>query len=197
MQFFFLYTKASYYDRGISFLDARFQAKIKETADYFQVSLLASFSAKLKGKNLRDEREKLNQLIHREVNTIRYAWGVSTVGETYQSLIAQEIKDDFSLSYPNLIGYRASTSIPFLFYDLNNEITTSLTVYPVVANEQSLRRLSPIDAIKKLRQLYTEIPMVSGVHCFALTNKIIENSVANKGYRSAFISYLNGHEAGP
>ncbi len=73
-------------------------------------------------------------------------------------------------------------------------MTTELTVYPVVANEDSLRKLTPIDAIKKLRQLYSKIPMSTGVHCFALTNKIIEKSVSNAAYRSAFISYLQGHE---
>lgn len=194
IQFFFLYSSVSYHDRAISYLDPRFQSKIKEVADYFKVSLLASFSAQSNGKKLRDEREKLNQLIHRDVDSVRYAWGVSTVGETYQPLVAQEVRNDFSLAYPDLIGYRASTTIPYLFYDLANEMTTELTVYPVVANEDSLRKLTPIDAIKKLRQLYSKIPMSTGVHCFALTNKIIEKSVSNAAYRSAFISYLQGHE---
>lgn len=194
MQFFFLYSKVTYYDRGISYLDTRFQSKIKEVADYFDVSLLVSFRARTKGKYLREEREKLTTLIHREVKIIRQAWGVSTVSETYKSMIAQEIQDDLSLAYPNTIGYRASTAIPFLFYDLTNELVTNLTIYPVVANEESLRTLSPFDAIKKLRQLHDDIPLPTGLHCFALTNTILEKSLANADYRSAIISYLKGHE---
>lgn len=193
--YFFLYSKVSYYDRGISRMDTRFQSKVKAVADYFDVSLLGSYFAKTNAKKFREECTTLNQLIHNEIKDIRFAWGVSTVGENYKALIAQEIEKDFSLVYPDQIGYRASTAIPFLFYDLINEMTTNLTVYPVVAIEESLRQFSPSEAIKKLRAMAQNLPLSSGVHCFALSNKAFEKSIANASFRSAFIPYLEEHDS--
>ncbi|MGB1972139.1 MAG: DUF7033 domain-containing protein [Flavobacteriaceae bacterium] len=194
VRFFFLFSKISYLDQGISVMSRNFQALIKEVADYFQVSLLASFSTKTVGQTLRKERETLNHLIHRPINAIRFAWGISSVGESYRNLLAQEIQVDYSMGYSNVLGYRASTAVPFFFYDLSNEMSTTLQVFPVVASERSLMHFSPIEAIKKMNFLEANLPLESGVHCFAVSNRILEKSEANEAFRSAFISYLRRHD---
>lgn len=195
IHFFFLYSKVAYYDRGISRMNTNFQSLIKEVADYFDVSLFVSFSSRKNGKKLREECYNLNQLIHREIKNIRFSWGVAPVAQAYKNLITQEVENDFSLAYPDAIGYRASTAIPFLFYDLINELVTDLTIYPVVAVEASLRRLPPLEAIQKLHILAQNIPLASGIHCFALSNKTFEKSISNDAFRSAFISYLETYDS--
>lgn len=44
--------------------------------------------------------------------------------EHYSYLNELEIANDYSMGYPETIGFRAGTSTPYLFYDLNMEITT-------------------------------------------------------------------------
>lgn len=191
---FFLFSKESYVDRGISPFNISFQTLVKKVADYFSVSLLASHATLSSTKQLRKERTNLSNLIHRPVDEIRYAGGVTTAIESYRNLLSQEIKSDFSLSYPNLMGYRASTAVPFYFYDLSNEITTSLKVYPVVANERYLSQNSPSVCIAKLQSFEKQLPLLSGIHCFVLSNRILENSEENKEKRKAYISYLHQHD---
>ena len=192
--FFFLFSKGSNMDRGISIRNNSFQSLIKGVADYFEVGLLASFPANKKGNQFEKERKDLNVLIHRKIQKIRYAWGISTVNESYRNLIMQEVQADFSLSFPNIMGYRASTAVPFYYYDLANEMTTTLKIFPVVSNEDSLRQYSPVEGIKKLISMVDKLPLATGVHSFALSNKFLENSEVNKGYRSVIIDYLKAHD---
>jgi hypothetical protein len=39
-----------------------------------------------------------------------------------------------------------------------------------------------------------KLPLATGVHSFALSNKFLENSEVNKGYRSVIIDYLKAHD---
>ena len=194
LRFFFLYSKESYLDRGISTTNVSFQTLIKGVADYFEVSLLASYPSRSVGKQLGKERNNLNALIHRSVKSIRFAWGVTTVNESYRSLLAQEVTADFSLGYSSVFGYRASTAVPFFYYDLANEMSTSLMVYPVVATENAFSALTSIDIIRQIKQFEKILPLPSAVHCFAISNKVLENSKENEALRSVFISYLQAHD---
>ena len=74
-------------------------------------------------QTLGEERKNLSTLIHRQVESIRFAWGLKTVGETYRHLIMQEVEQDFSMGYPITYGYRASTAaLLFLrFFQRNDE----------------------------------------------------------------------------
>lgn len=194
LRFFFLFSKESNMDRGISIRNLTFQSLIKGVADYFEVGLLASFPANRSGNQLEKERKGLNALIHRGIQKIRYAWGISTVNESYRNLLMQEVQADFSFGFPNQMGYRASTAVPFFYYDLSNEMATALKVYPVVMNENSFRQYNPVEGIKKLNKMGAFLPLSTGVHCFALSNQIFENSEANKSYRSVIIDYLRAHD---
>lgn len=193
-RFFFLFSKGSDMDRGISIRNTTFQSLIKAVADYFEVGLLASFPANKKSKQFEKERQGLKFLIHREIQKIRYAWGISTVNESYRNLLMQEVEADYSLGFPSMMGYRASTAVPFFYYDLANEMTTSLKIFPVVANVNSLKQYGPIEGIKKLNTMGKNLPLSGAVHCFAISNQILENSEANKGYRSVIIDYLKAHD---
>jgi hypothetical protein len=193
-RFFFLFSKGSDMDRGISTRNATFQSLIKEVADYFEVGLLASFPANKKSKQFKKERKDLKLLIHRGIQKIRYAWGISTVNESYRNLLMQEVEADYSFGFPSIMGYRASTAVPFFYYDLANEMTTSLKIFPVVANVNSLRQYDPVEGIKKLSTMGKNLPLSRAVHCFAISNQIIENSELNKGYRSVIIDYLKAHD---
>ena len=193
-RFFFLFTNESYMDRGISYLNRAFQDKIKTVADYFDTSLLASYSALDSEKKLEVERNSLYTLIHRVVNTTRYAWGIKATGETYRNLVMQEIEGDFSMGYTDHFGYRASTAVPFYFYDLSNEMSTSLKIFSVVSNEHVLRDFGPIEAIKKLKMAKEILPLETGIHAFSLSNSAFERSAANESFRSLMLDYLCTHD---
>ena len=69
-----------------------------------------------------------------------------------------------------------------------------LKIFPVVANGNILRQYSPVEGIKKLNAMGSNLPLSSAVHCFAINNQILENSEANKGYRTVIFDYLMAHD---
>ena len=194
LRFFFLYSSESYMDRGISFRNRAFQEKIKHVADYFETSLLASYSTLSSEQKLEKENVSLATLIHRSVHSIRYAWGIKATGESYRYLIKREIAQDFSMGYDDYYGYRASTSVPFFLYDISTEMTSSLKIYPVVCNEKILRKYSPIEALKKLQRSEEQLPLPIGVHAFAVSNCAFESSELNNSFRSLLLDYMKAHD---
>lgn len=193
-RFFFLYSRESYQDRGISTNNIHFRERIKAVADYFSVSLLGSYLAHQSSSELQREKEQLSTLIHRPVNSQRFAWGVTTVSEAYRHLIAQEIENDFSLGYPNTMGYRASTAVPFLYYDLTLEMETQLLLYPVVASANVIAQYAPNQLNDSLKKLFQNMPLPAGIHCIAFRNAMFEDSLDNQAFREALISYLRSYD---
>lgn len=191
IEFFFLYARISYLDRGISINNKSFQKIIKEVADYFRVNLLASHEAGDQISVLKEERFNLSTLIHKEVQQARYLGGVRSVNEAYRNLVSQEIKCDFSLLYPDRIGYRASTSVPFQYYDLSNEVKTTLSIYPVVGQISSIGLDTAHKNFKKLQELKDLNPLVNSVQCLCVQHQIFEKNTIYNEVNSYFLSYLN------
>ena len=87
---------------------------------------MASYAAQQQSKYLYRECQQLKKLIIKKIDSIRFNYGLLTASSSYYHLLEQEIQKDFSMGYTEEIGYRASTAVPFYFYDLNNDLQTSL-----------------------------------------------------------------------
>ena len=97
------------------------------------------------------------------------------------------------MGYKDDSGYRASTAVPFYFYDLKNDIQTPLKIQPVVAEYQGLRKFSTQKAFKKLDELYQNLPTRSAFHSVSFSNGILYPSKAKNLWRDQFINYLTYH----
>ena len=116
------------------------------------------------------------------------------VFDTYRNVLGMEEMADFSLGYHDKIGYRASTAVPFRFYDLENEVETALVLYAVVATEDALRKLDAHSAFQKLKQLQNQIPTPTGVHVFSVSNAIFSPNNNNKSWKQAYKNYILSHD---
>ena len=52
-----------------------------------------------------------------------------TLPDTYRQLINAGIKEEFSMGYGSVNGFRASVALPFYWFDLEKNEATSLLVY--------------------------------------------------------------------
>ena len=69
------------------------------------------------------------------------------------------------MGYADEIGFRASTALPFFWYDLENETITDLKIYSFQAMDVTLKEylnLSPDDAFWALNKLKKAIQNVDG-----------------------------------
>jgi len=99
------------------------------------------------------------------------------------------------MGYLEEVGYRASTAVPFYFYDLNNDLQTSLKLFPMVAHEKGLRKFSPINAFKKLQEFYDNLPTASGFHGVSFTNTLFNSEDPENAWEPSFIKYIRYHDS--
>ena len=191
--YFFLFAKNTFYDRGVTIYNFSFRKLIKNTADLNMVSLLASYASQNEPKTLFEECAQLKKLILNKLNSVRFNYGLLSASSGYYTLLEQEIQMDYSMGYKEEVGYRASTAVPFYFYDLNNDIQTPLKIYPIVADEQGLRKFSAQKAFEKLEELYENLPIQSAFHGVSFSNIILNASEMNNSWRDQFINYLRYH----
>ncbi len=155
LTFFHLLASYSLFDHNVSFNKQDYQTQIKFLADYADTGLLTSYYAIDNEDEIEKEIKILENIIHKPVNKIRAHFNRLKIPETYQYYNHLELKNDYSMGYNHKIGFRAGTSIPFKFYDIDNETETHLTLHPVAISDIMLKyqyHLNPEKALKILLQ---------------------------------------------
>lgn len=192
-QYFFLFTKNPNFERGLSIYKTTYRELIKHVSDFNKVSLLVSYEAQNDPSILAKERKTLKNLIHQKILSVRFNYGLFSSAKAYYVLISEELEEDYSMGYNDEIGYRASTAVPFYFYDLNNDLQTSLKINPVVATEEGLRKFSDHKAFKKLEEMYEGLCTRSSVHIISVSNSILTSDKMKNSWRDQFSNYLRYH----
>ncbi len=189
--FFFLVSDFSAYDHPVSFNINKFRRLIKNVADYDQVALLSSYDSKTNPKKMQEERQRLQELIHKDVKKNRCHLGHLTIPEKYRELVAAEFTEDYSMGYADSVGFRASTCHPFLFYDIGAEMQLPVKVYSPCATSVTLQMLGGHDkVIDKLSELHKVVKRVGGQFIVAYRNTTIGTADGSVGWRELYIETL-------
>jgi hypothetical protein len=176
---------------AISIFNSSYKLLIKNISDKIFISLLVSSFAQKNIKILKNEMKNLTKLTHRNSQKVRLNLGILSISEIYPMLVQSEVLEDYSMGYIDQIGYRASTSIPFYYYDLINEVQSSLKVYPVAITEFALRKLSVKNAFEVMKEYLLKLPLENSIFCFAFTPKLLSQSSENLLWRSSFLKFIN------
>ena len=85
---------------------------------------------------------------------------------TYRQLLEAGIKEDYTMGYASVPGFRAGLSLPYPWYDLEAETERPLTIYPFAVMDVTLQnylQYSPAQAIEALQALITTIKRTGGL----------------------------------
>ncbi|MFM7709982.1 MAG: polysaccharide deacetylase family protein [Ferruginibacter sp.] len=118
------------YDKHISLNVPALQTRIRQIASYFDIGMHPSYYSMQEPERLITEKKRLEQLLDKQIIRSRQHYIRFTLPETYRSLIEAGIREEYSMGYGSINGFRASTSSSFLWYDLTAERTTALRVFP-------------------------------------------------------------------
>lgn len=172
MKFMFQVSDFSTYDRNINHNRLELQSLIKSVADYAEVGLQPGYYANQKFRVLKDEKKRLEDIIRRPViSAINNHYNL-LLPDTYNHMVELDFKNDYSMGYPEAVGFRAGTCTPFLFYDLNFEITTPLLVHPYSLSIGALKKLKESEIEYKVLEIKRQIKLVNGhlISVFANTD---------------------------
>lgn len=162
MLFMFQLSDFSIHDRNIGHNRIPHRAVIKSVADYARVGLLMGYYAMEEIKSLRKEKLRMEEIVHSPVEHAMNAKYNLRLPDHYNDLIELEIHNDHSMGYPEVAGFRAGTCSPYLFYDINMEITTPLKIHPYSFHSALIETI-PVKKVKeKIKRMVLEVKEVEG-----------------------------------
>lgn len=163
--FFFLLADYAHNDKGVTYRSKNFQNLIKSIGDYHEIGIHPGFQSNFHPERLTREVKRLEKISHRPVVRSRQHFLMLQFPDTYRRLIGLGIKEDYTMGYAHLPGFRAGTCDPFPFYDLDAEVSTRLIIHPFTVMDATLNfymKLSPEEAIQHVRSLISEVKEVEG-----------------------------------
>lgn len=131
-------------------------------ADYAEVGLLLGDEALVDMNILQTEKKRFESIVNSPLKYILNDRFNLNLPEAFNNSDKLEINRDFSMGYVESIGFRAGTSVPFLFYDLSLERISPLILEPYVFNSTALRKIGLEKATEILNEIKSEVDKVSG-----------------------------------
>jgi hypothetical protein len=187
--YFFLLADYGHNDKNIPVFYKPFQSLIKGIADYAAVGIHPGYNTAGKPERLKKEVKRLLEITHREVVRSRQHFLRLSLPETYRRLIDLGIQEDYTMGYAREAGFRAGTSFPFHFYDLDMEQSTHLKLFPFAVMEGTLKGYKNIptsEAMNHIRPLVDEVKAVNGLFISLWHNESVAETREWTGWRAVY-----------
>jgi hypothetical protein len=104
-------------------------------------------------------------------------------------LLEAGIKEDFSMGYGSINGFRASITSPFYWYDLEKEEQTHLLLYPfcyMEANSFFEQKQTPQQAFEEMLYYYNTVKSVNSTLITIWHNTFLGTDEFYKGWREIY-----------
>ncbi|QTV06459.1 polysaccharide deacetylase family protein [Faecalibacter bovis] len=163
--FFWLLGDKTEFDRNLNWENQAQADLIKATNQWAKVGIHPSYISNFNESSQALEIKRLEKILNKKVLISRQHFIKLNFPNTYQQLLINGIKEDYSMGFAHKTGFRAGTSTPFKWFDLSTNQQTMLITYPFVAMDVTLRnymKLTIEDAIIELKNLKNNVKEVNG-----------------------------------
>jgi hypothetical protein len=187
--YFFLLADYGHNDKNIPVTSKRFQALIKSMADYVKVGIHPSWASNEYETKLPKEVRRLESIVNREVVRSRQHFLKLDLPGAYQRLIDLGIKEDYTMGYASQVGFRAGTSLPFPFYDLDVEMETNLILHPFAIMDGTLNEymeLTVDEAQYLTKEIIDKVKRVNGTFISLWHNETVSDNRHWKDWKQVY-----------
>jgi hypothetical protein len=177
--YFFLLADYGHNDKNIGYTSKRFQSLIKSMSDYAKVGIHPSWGSNAHPDQLLVEIKRLEHIVKREIKRSRQHFLRLDLPMTYRRIIDLGICEDYTMGYASEVGFRAGTSLPFYFYDLDMEVETKLLLRPFAVMDGTLNEYMnlPVDDAQYLvKELMDRVKKVDGVFMSLWHNETVSDN---------------------
>lgn len=192
--FFLVAEKTKKYDRNILPSETALQTLIKDHAEKYAVGIHPSWHSGDDQSLVKKEIQTLEKISKQKITASRQHFIRFTLPQTYRQLIEAGIKEDFSMGYGSINGFRASVASPFYWYDLEKEEQTYLLLYPfcyMEANSFFEQKQTPQQALEEMIGYYQAVKSVNGTLITIWHNTFLGTDELYKGWREAYYQFFN------
>ncbi|MGI6718382.1 MAG: polysaccharide deacetylase family protein [Bacteroidales bacterium] len=184
MIFFFLLANEGKFDKSNDPNNNFFQQLIRKIYDYAEIGIHFSYNSVENINLMESEKLLLQEIIHSNVIFSRQHFLRFNLPLTYQNLYDNDIRNDFSMGYASITGFRAGVCIPFKFFDLEANAQTNLVLYPISVMDGTLfqyMHLSYPEAIEEIKRIVEVIRKHNGLFIPLLHNSSLSDEGIWKG----------------
>lgn len=163
--FFFPAGTSSKLDRGLSLKTKLMAQLVRKTKSSCAIGLHPSYISNGKPELLKEEKKYLEEVAQQSILKSRQHFLKLALPETYKDLLEAGILEDYSMAFPDAIGFRASTSVPYPFFNLLRNEPTSLTLFPAACMDATFiyyLKMSADQAFSQMERLVNEVRNVGG-----------------------------------
>jgi hypothetical protein len=158
-----------------------------------QIGIHPSYSSNFNNEEIKEEKKWLKETSKQEIEISRQHYLMLAFPKTYRNLINANIKADYTLTFADTGGFRASTCTPFYWYDLEQEKITDLKLFPTTMMDQTLKKylgLTPDESIELIKLLIKNTKAVNGTFISLWHNESINNFNNWKGWQKVYLEMM-------
>jgi len=187
--FFILLANYGKFDKNLNYRNKHYVALIKRLSKSGNVGIHPGYASNLDFNKLQEEVNRLKNILGNEVKISRQHFLRLKFPYTYRNLIKLGIEEDYTMGYSSFPGFRAGTTVPFYFYDLETEKTTGLKIIPFQIMDVALNRylgLKPDEAIEFSLKIISRIKKYGGIFVSAWHNESLSEYREWTGWRKVY-----------
>ena len=191
--FFALLADYDQYNKPANYLNPHTRDLLQHLDDYAKMGLHPGYYSLEEPQKVDIEAKRLEQILHRPIVRARYHFLRLKMPTSYRILLHAGIKNDYTMGYADVTGFRAGISVPYPFYDLDRDMETELTIHPFCMMDTTMQkymRLTPRQAVEKSRALVEAVRAVGGDFCCIVHNQNICELFGWQGWRKAYEEML-------
>ncbi len=187
--YFFLVGDYGRHDTNIPIRKIAYQNLIKGINATHNIGIHPSYSSNKGIDILEKELKRFSRVTGKKIVRSRQHYLQLKMPDTYRNLLQVGIREEYSMGYASAVGFRASTSFPFKFYDLPEEKETNLLVYSFQIMDITLHnylRLRPAQAMDTITRIIDEVKAVNGYFIPLWHNESLSERGMWTGWRKVF-----------
>jgi hypothetical protein len=191
---FFLTSGYGKYDKSISPQNETFREVVGKVMKFGRPAIHPSYRSAGKPVILQREIGKLSTITGMDIRHSRQHYLKFRLPESYRQYLEAGIRQEYSMGFASRCGFRAGTSRPFHFYDLEREQETDLQVFPFQVMDRTLKdymKLSPLSAVEKIKKLVDAVRSVKGTFVSIWHNDAFSDRGEWDGWKVVYLEMLN------
>ncbi len=191
--YFMLLADHGKFDKNIDPDNEAFIEIIQNISQYHRVGIHPSYNSNKQKKKLKIEIKRLERILLKDVALSRQHFLLFDIRETYQRLLKQGIKEDHSMGYSEMPGFRASICTPFRFFDLEKNEILDITLYPFAVMDVAFRHFLNWDIAKTedyIVNLMRQVSQVQGYFISVFHNESLSDFDKWEGWRKVYLAML-------
>jgi len=191
--FFLVSEKTGRYDKNILPNEPGLQVLIKNHADQYEIGVHPSWQSGNNSALLKNEIQTLEKISKLKIIASRQHFIRFTLPQTFRNLIAAGIKEDYSMGYGSINGFRSSVASPHYWYDLEKEEITFLKLFPycyMEANSFFEQKYNTEQALNEMRHYYHIVKSVNGLLITIWHNTFLGTDKKFAGWREVYSRFI-------